>query len=76
MSLRRKQMWIGVSQNEIHGLLTGKFKMDLPEDAEIVHVRSGGHMDLVEFLVRSETYPELEMGMRIPTETRNLISTT
>ena len=70
MSIKGKQKYVGVDyvSDSLIGLLTGKLKMKLPKDAEIVHVRFGEHFNIAEFLVRSEEYPELETGMEIPME--------
>lgn len=70
MSKRSQKMWVGVDcvGGALLGLLTGKARMKLPKDAEIVHVRCGEMFNIAEFLVRSEEYPELETGMRIPIE--------
>jgi len=75
MSRRTRQKYVAVNADEILGLLTGKYVMELPDDAEIVYVRSGVMFNMVEFLVRSEQYAELETGSMIPTETQCLIRT-
>lgn len=70
MSKRNKEKYIGVDyvRGDLLDLLTGKARLVLPEDVEIVHTRSGTLFNVAEFLVRSEEYAELETGYVIPIE--------
>lgn len=70
MLKRRKQKYIGVdyANDTLIGLLTGKCRIELPKDAEILHVRAGEMFSIAEFLVRSKEYAELETGAVMPTE--------
>lgn len=60
------QKYIGIDITILPDILTGKAHIDLPKDAEILHVRYDEYYMRAEFLVRSTEYPELKTGQSIP----------